>query len=172
MNARNPWPNHPPNHPPNQLRHRAQRGVAAVEFALVLFVLMVLVSGTVEIGKTIWYFNSLTKSTRDGARLLSMTPAGELSSGVAAAKNLVVAAATAAGVPDVTVANVEVSCLNGSFSPVACVDGTPPINVKVAIVGYNVVLGGWIAMFSASGSTTTTDTALAPHTTMRYVALN
>ena len=161
-----------PRHPLWPLPPRSQRGVAAVEFALVMFVLMVMVSGMVEFGKTIWYFNSLTKSTRDGARLLSMTPAADLSGTVAAAKNLVVAAATAAGVPDVTVGNVEVSCLNGGFSPVACVDGTPPINVRVAIVGYNVVLGGWIAMFSASGSTTTTDTALAPHTTMRYVALN
>lgn len=161
-------------HAPNQSRspRRGQRGVAAVEFALVLFVLMVLVSGTVEIGRTIWYFNSLTKSTRDGARLLSMTPAAELSSGAAAAKNLVVAAASAAGVPDLTTANVDVSCLNTSFAPVACVDGTPPANVKVAIVGYNVVLGGWIALFDASGGATTTDTALAPHTTMRYVALN
>jgi Flp pilus assembly protein TadG len=172
MNANRHPRNHLATHLAHHLAHRAQRGVAAVEFALVLFVLMVLVSGTVEIGKTIWYFNSLTKSTRDGARLLSMAPADELSGSVAAAKNLVVAAATAAGVPDVTVANVEVSCLNGGFSPVACVDGTPPINVKVAIIGYNVVLGSWIGVFSATGTTTTTDTALAPHTTMRYVALN
>lgn len=151
---------------------RGQRGVAAVEFALVLFVLMVLVSGTVEIGRTIWYFNSLSKSTRDGARLLSMTPVAALSGGVASARNLVVASASAAGVPDLTAAHVEVSCLNSGFAPVACVDGTRPANVKVAIVGYSTVIGGWIRLFDASGGASSSDTALAPHTTMRYVAID
>lgn len=151
---------------------RTQRGVAAVEFALVLFLLMVLVSGTVEFGRTIWYYNSLTKATRDGARLMSLMPASQITAGVALAKDLVFGAADAAGVPELTRGHVEVSCLNSSFAPVACQNGTAPKHVRVAITGYNVLLGGWIALFSATGQTATRQTALAPHTTMRYVALN
>ncbi len=155
-----------------QTSTRSQRGVAAVEFALVLFLLMVLVSGTVEFGRTIWYYNSLTKATRDGARWMSMVPVDQVAAGVTQAKELVFAAAAAAGVPDVTRAHVDVSCLNNGFAPVACQNGTEPVYVRVAITGYNVVMGGWIALFSSTGQTSTRETALAPHTTMRYVALN
>lgn len=155
-----------------QTSTRPQRGVAAVEFALVLFLLMVLVSGTVEFGRTIWYYNSLTKATRDGARIMSMVPVDQVTAGVTQAKDLVYGAAVAAGVPDVTRDHVEVSCLNSGFAAVTCANGTEPVYVRVAISGYNVVMGGWIALFSSTGQASTRETALAPHTTMRYVALN
>ena len=48
-------------------------GVAAVEFALLLFLLLILVAGIVEFGRAFWYYDALAKATRDGARFLSMS---------------------------------------------------------------------------------------------------
>ena len=42
-----------------------ERGTAAVEFALVVVVLLVILSGTVEFGKSFWYYNSLDRPSPD-----------------------------------------------------------------------------------------------------------
>ncbi|RKP43894.1 TadE/TadG family type IV pilus assembly protein [Trinickia fusca] len=47
------------------------RGAAAVEFAIVLIPLLVLVTGVAEFGHAIAQYEALTKSTRDAARYLS-----------------------------------------------------------------------------------------------------
>ncbi|HEX7911069.1 MAG TPA: TadE family protein [Paraburkholderia sp.] len=47
------------------------RGVAAVEFGLVLIPLMLLVTGVTEFGYAIYQYDALTKATRDAARYLS-----------------------------------------------------------------------------------------------------
>ncbi|MFQ5544386.1 MAG: TadE/TadG family type IV pilus assembly protein [Acidiferrobacterales bacterium] len=48
-----------------------QRGVAAVEFAIVLPVLLLLMFGTAELGRAFFQYNTLTKAVRDGARYVS-----------------------------------------------------------------------------------------------------
>ena len=51
-------------------RPRAQRGGAAVEFALVsLFILFPLLFATIELGRVVFYWNAATEVTRLGARL-------------------------------------------------------------------------------------------------------
>jgi Flp pilus assembly protein TadG len=52
------------------MRNR-QRGVAAVEFAILLIPLLVLAFGTSEFGRAIYQYNTLAKATRDAARFLS-----------------------------------------------------------------------------------------------------
>jgi Flp pilus assembly protein TadG len=47
------------------------RGVATVEFALVLIPLVMLVAGVAEFGRAIYQYEALTKSTRNAARYLS-----------------------------------------------------------------------------------------------------
>jgi Flp pilus assembly protein TadG len=47
------------------------RGVAAVEFAIVLIPLVTLVAGVAEFGHAIYQYEALTKATRDAARYLS-----------------------------------------------------------------------------------------------------
>ena len=52
------------------IRHLAQqRGVAAVEFALVVGILLILLIGTMEMGRMLFYWNTATEATRLGARL-------------------------------------------------------------------------------------------------------
>jgi len=52
--------------------NKPQRGVALVEFALILPLLLLLTLITTEFGRAIYQYNTLTKSVRDATRYLSM----------------------------------------------------------------------------------------------------
>lgn len=56
-------------------RFPSQRGVAAVEFALVLTPLLIIAFGAVEYGRAIYHYNTLVKSTRSAVRWASLVPA-------------------------------------------------------------------------------------------------
>lgn len=154
---------------------RRQGGVAALEFALVIIFLLLIVSGIVGFGFSFWYCNALAKATRDGARLLSMAPVETVESlGVPAAVDLVVTSANAARLsPPLSEDQVTVTCLDASFTGVDCEDGTAPAYVRVEILdssgnGYPVTLGGFFPFFGVGGDGTFT-TRFTPYTTMRYM---
>ena len=149
-----------------------QKGVAAVEFGLLIILLLMIVGAIIEFGRVFWYYDALTKATRDGARLMSKADKTIIATTeLTAARNLVVAAANSARVsPSLTIANVRVECLNASYSVIACVDGTAPENVRVTIINFDVVIGGLMPLFVATGGLADYDAvALVPHTTMRYL---
>jgi Flp pilus assembly protein TadG len=152
-----------------QMRH--EHGVAAVEFAFVLVVLLLVLAGMVEFGRTFWYADALTKATRDGARVMSSWPVGTLSSqGLGATRTITKDSANAANVsPPLVVGNVVVDCLNEAFNTVACADGTTPTNVRVSIDGFTVNLGEWFPFIGTDGLISLGGISLAPHTTMRYM---
>lgn len=50
---------------------RQQRGVAAVEMAIVVSLLLVLMLAVGELGRAFFQYNTLTKAVRDGARYVS-----------------------------------------------------------------------------------------------------
>src|SRR4051812_5959913 len=52
--------------------NKPQKGVALVEFALILPFLLLLSITAIELGRAIWEYNILTKSVRDAARYLSI----------------------------------------------------------------------------------------------------
>jgi Flp pilus assembly protein TadG len=66
---------------------KMQRGVAIVEFALILPFLLLLTFLTTEFGRAIWQYNTLTKSVRDAARYLSVQTPG---THITEARNLMV----------------------------------------------------------------------------------
>lgn len=148
-----------------------QRGVATVEFAFVIVILLLLMAGMVEFGRTVWYADALTKATRDGARLLSAWPQATMSSnGVGTVTTLVSNSANAANLnPPLLAANVQVQCLNNAFGAVACNDGAAPANVRVSITGFTVNLGEWFPFIGNDGLISLGNVPLAPHTTMRYL---
>lgn len=149
-----------------------QRGAAVVEFALILTLLISLLAGIFEFGRAFWYYDALTKATRDGARLMSVSDKATIASaGVQATKNAVVFAVAdpdkGAGVPDFTTANVDVTCLNAAFDPgPACTDGTAPGGVRVQI-NYPMTIGQFIPFLV--GASSSYSATLAPHTAMRYM---
>ncbi len=141
-----------------------QRGVAAVEFALMIIPLLLIVAGIIEFGRTFWYYDALVKSTRDAARYVSNY---RVSTAVAVdndvkedAKEMVRIAVNAARVPDFSVDYVNVVC-----DPADCI---APEYVTVSIVNYPVTIGGWIPIIVPSG-VESWDVTLSPETTMRYM---
>ncbi len=54
-----------------RLSSKSQRGVAAVEFIIVLPLLAMLMLGTAELGRMLYQYNAVVKTTRDGARFAS-----------------------------------------------------------------------------------------------------
>ncbi|MBE0473666.1 TadE/TadG family type IV pilus assembly protein [Rhodoferax sp.] len=145
-------------------------GAVAVEFAFVLVILLLILAGMVEFGRTFWYADALTKATRDGARVMSSWPAATLSTqGLGAARTITLGSANAANVsPPLAAGNVVVECLSDGFGFISCADGAPA-NVRVSIDGFTVNLGEWFPFIGTDGLISFGGIALAPHTTMRYM---
>lgn len=159
-----------------------QYGAAVIEFALLLFLLLIIVAGIIEFGRTFWYYDALTKATRDGARFMSSVSvnqigtvanelklpplnAGKCSTASAynyTAKNIVYCAAVAANVPGFDIGDVRVLC-----DGVTCVDDTAPQYIEVSIDAYPVRIGSWIPFVGLVSAPW--DVMLSPSTTMRYM---
>ena len=159
----------------NPIKRLSQYGAAAVELAIVIVVLLLIVAGIIGFGRAFWYADALTKSTRDGARLLSTWPIETISSdGVAAARAITINSANAANVsPPLATGNVRVECLINSVVVVGCANGIAPAviapeNVTVKITGFNVTLGEWFPFIGPDG-VIDYGVRLSPHTTMRYM---
>ncbi|WP_174904886.1 TadE/TadG family type IV pilus assembly protein [Burkholderia latens] len=73
------------------------RGVAAVEFALVLMPMIVLATGVAEFGRAIYQYETLTKATRNAARYLSVYLPTDAAYPLAQAQCLVVYGDTTCG---------------------------------------------------------------------------
>lgn len=56
--------------------HRQLRGVAAIEFAILLIPLVIMTFGMTELGRAFYVYNELVKTTRDASRYLSMQSSG------------------------------------------------------------------------------------------------
>lgn len=153
---------------------RRQRGAAAVEFAIVIFVMLLIVAGIIGFGRTFWYSDALTKATRDGARFLStwkIDPvASPISAGVSKARDITINSANAARVsPQLGSDKVVVECLDASFAVIGCTDAAPPANVRVSISGFSVAIGEWFPFIGEGGVINYGSVGLAPQTTMRYM---
>ncbi|ROH85402.1 pilus assembly protein [Pseudomethylobacillus aquaticus] len=147
-----------------------QRGAAVIELAIVSMVMMLMVTGMIEFGRVFWYADALSKATRAAARHMSLAPRATLYSvSVAEARQLAVDIALAANVSgSLSSEDVEVSCLNSSFSSVGCADGIRPENVRVQINGYSIEVGG-LMPFMGETAARMGVIQLSPSTTMRYM---
>jgi Flp pilus assembly protein TadG len=72
--------------------NKRQKGVAIVEFALILPFLLLLSITAAEFGRAMWQYNTLTKSARDAVRYLSIQTPGTK---ITEARNLMVYGNTA-----------------------------------------------------------------------------
>jgi hypothetical protein len=112
------------------IRNR-QRGVALVEFALVLPLMLLMSFIVIEYSRALYQYNTLTKSVRDAARFLSVQSPG---SGIAQAKNLVVY-----GNPGGTGSPLAIGLTVSKVpNPVWQFAGTTPVinTVTIRITGY------------------------------------
>lgn len=152
---------------------RSQRGAAAIEFAFILPLLLVIFTGMVEFGRAMWHYDALAKSARDAARYLSTVPTanlgGEAASATSTTRTIVTHAAARASVAGLTPAtDVTITC-----APTPCGSVVSPADVTTVSVdiNYPFVIGGWIPIFGASpaDAPSAVTTTLSPHVTMRYM---
>ena len=108
-------------------RRNPERGAAAVEFALVLPVLLLLVLGMLEFSRAYNVQISLTNAAREGARVMAIHDDATL------AKN----AAVAAAAPSVTLTTAQVS-----VSPSSC-SANPGATVNATITYPLTLMTGW-----------------------------
>jgi Flp pilus assembly protein TadG len=147
---------------------RRQYGSAIVEFALMLTLMVSMVAGIFAFGRAFWYYDALSKATRNAARGLSVSnPATIATVAVGAAKTAVSSDVVSAGLPSFTTANVSVACLDSTMAVTTCTNGTKPAGVRVAITGYTLLLGAQMPILV--GATSTYNVNLAPATTMPYM---
>ncbi|AOI61726.1 pilus assembly protein TadG [Burkholderia diffusa] len=111
------------------IRRSRMRGVAAVEFALVLMPMIVLATGVAEFGRAIYQYETLTKATRNAARYLSVFLPTDSAYPLAQAQCLVVYGSTTCGsagtelVPGLTTSMVIVC--DAAHTP-DCADASDP----------------------------------------------
>lgn len=122
-----------------QSNTRKQRGVAAVEFALVIIPMLIMVFGITEFGRAMYQYNTLVKATRDATRYLSTQSVG---SGIGTAQCLAVFGnKTCSGnalVPGLATSNVAICDSSSCASTHASVQtGSGAVNlVTVTIQGF------------------------------------
>ncbi len=111
-----------------------QNGVALVEFALILPLLLLLIFITADFGRAMYEYNTITKSARDGVRYLSTKTPGNLAA-IAEAKNLIVYGKVVIDGMDKPLAlDLTIGKVNTTWS----ITGTNPVinTVKVTVSGY------------------------------------
>jgi Flp pilus assembly protein TadG len=145
-----------------------QSGGALVEFALLLTLLITLIAGIVELGRTFWYYDALSKATRNGARALSASAKNTIASvAVDGARELVLADLASAGVPNVSGENIDIACLDATMTAITCADDEAPAGVRVSVVDYSMTLGKLVPFLT--GASPTFIVNLKPSTTMPYM---
>ncbi|MBJ7309511.1 TadE/TadG family type IV pilus assembly protein [Rugamonas sp. CCM 8940] len=124
--------------PPPPAR-RPQRGIAAVELALVLAMGLAVVPTVVVLGRALHAYTVMQKAVHDAARYLSAVPAAEMATqssafaAVALAQSMVVQAAASSPVsPPLVTPLVAVTC-----DGVPCGSAVPAV-IQVSVAEFNV----------------------------------
>jgi len=97
-----------------------QKGVAAVEFGLLLIPMVTLAFGITEYGRAMYQYNSIAKATRDAARYMSMYAPGDPSATTEArclARFGNIACSGTPLIPGLTAQNVTVTVKDSSTNP-------------------------------------------------------
>lgn len=116
-----------------------QRGVVAIEFALVLIPMVTLCFGITELGRAIYQYDTLVKSARAGARHLTVSPPGDATARLEA-QNLALCgntdcSATPPVVPGLTAAMVEVLDADNSAAHRNVATGSGVVDMVTVTIG-------------------------------------
>lgn len=108
-------------------RHPAslQRGVAAVEFALISSLFFALLFGVMEMGRLLWAWNAAVEATRLGARLSVVCDIGDAD----------IKARMISRLPALAATNISITYLNPPAAPNTCTAANCKA-VRVALSGY------------------------------------
>jgi len=133
---------------------KRQRGVAAVEMAIIVLPMLILCFGITELGRALYQYNGLVKATRGAARYLSQQnlaspPAGQTAEGIRTnARSLALCGAFDCGqseplVPNLTLAMISVC------DPVLCPDTHANVSTGEGTTSLvSVTVGGGDAVYA------------------------
>lgn len=133
-----------------------QRGVAIIELAVVLLVLFMILFGIMELGRAVWYYNTLGHATHEGARFATVNgstsgspPGPRLAADTELLiKNRVISAATGLGL---AISDVTVSWpLNGNNTPNNKPGSTVTVTATKVFVPTTSFVGGFTMRRSAT----------------------
>ena len=112
----------------------AQQGVATVEFAICGSVALLVLIGCLEIGRTLFVWNTIGEATRRAARLAAVCPMND--AGIARNAMMVPAGtgSTSAVLPGMSTANVSVTYLNAAGGAAGSYDTAQYVRVQIS--GY------------------------------------
>ena len=102
-----------------------QRGVAAVEFALVASLLFTVLIGVIDMGRLLWMWNAATEATRLGARLAVVCDIGDAD----------IKARMSERLPALVDTNITITYLNPPAADNSCTAATCTA-VRVSLTGY------------------------------------
>lgn len=110
-----------------------QRGIAAVELALVLPLMVLLLAFPLFLGRVFWHYTVIQHAVQDAARYLSKAPVSEMSNStraiaVAAVADAIIAEELAELAPGAVPYSARISC-----DVANCVGITKPVTVQVSI---------------------------------------
>lgn len=104
-----------------RLRGRLDRGSSAVEFALVLPLLLLLLFGMIDFGRLLYTKVELSSAAREGARVLALGHPGDVQSRVALATSLSPVTATSTSSCPGTMATVHVTTNFQWITPIGAI---------------------------------------------------
>lgn len=116
---------------------RDEEGAALVEFAIIVPVMLILLLGTAEIGRAVWYHHIVNEGIRDGVRYLARMPL--TATFIDQSKNMVLTGSPVGGSPrlaywtDPTTINVAVTNVDNSAGTYRGPDPLPVITMTATV---------------------------------------
>jgi len=153
-------------HPLRHQIRRYQRGIAAVELAFLLPVMLVMLTVPLLFGRIFWHYTVAQKAAHDVARYMSEIPLNDLKfrSGFAVAVAHDIAAAELADLaPGDTPISVTITCSSSKFTDITCNGQFVPsrVRVQVQLTMEDTIFPDWTAEFvGKDGLLLTTDVSM------------
>jgi Flp pilus assembly protein TadG len=116
-------------------RTARERGVAAVEFALLAVLLVVLLVAPLSLGRILWHYTVMQKAAHDATRYLAQVPDGEMRTpALVAHVERVARAIVSAEMADLNPGNDAIPVVTVQCNGVTCGGSTSPSTVRVHIL--------------------------------------
>ncbi len=128
--------------PAHRHDRRAERGQSLVEFSLAITVFLLLVMGTVDLGRAVYQFNGVSQAARELARVASVHPGGTLGTSSESASRLIAQRGLVPGLGtpsytciDIAGATVSGPCSGGNWVRVTLTSTFTPVTPLAGLLG-------------------------------------
>ena len=142
-----------------QLFAKHQRGLAAVEFAIIGGIAMVLLFAVFEFARAFFVYNMLEETTRRGARLAAVCPVSDPAVRQIAVFNTSGGGSTSPLVQGLTTANVEITYVNDAGAviadPITDYDSIAYVRARIVAFQHQLMIPMFMRTFAMPSFVTT-----------------